>query len=263
MHSCTSPHCAPAPSTLLATPAVLGAMTIAVPALAGISLRVPRHAPTAPPAASSPTSAKHRVRECLVRGARGLPGPAAPRGVHGPTGTNRQNRGHRRNGRSRRKGRHRGQPALTGHSWCSRTLARAYAVVQPTTPTQVNLIAGQTSDITGVSEPSRPASSCGIYCLAPAARINAAADTAAVSPEVSYSSGQAPGTIAVNAQRPHCPATDFEVDTYAPGTPRLTSGLRLHDRRSVIECWAARAQPVRPATAAIRGRGRLYEPQAR
>ena len=63
--------------TLLATPAVLGAMTVAVPALAGVDNG---------PAAHSSSSkcfvariAKHRVRECLVqgpRGLRGLPGPA-------------------------------------------------------------------------------------------------------------------------------------------------------------------------------------------
>jgi hypothetical protein len=41
---------------------------------------------------------------------------------------------------------------------------------------------------------------------------------------VSYSSGEAPGTIAVNARRTHCAPTDFEVDTYAPGTTTLTSG---------------------------------------
>ncbi len=55
--------------TLLATPAVLGAMTVAVPALAGVEDG---------PAAHSSSSkcfvariAKHRVRECLVQGPRG------------------------------------------------------------------------------------------------------------------------------------------------------------------------------------------------
>jgi hypothetical protein len=84
--------------------------------------------------------------------------------------------------------------------------------VQPTSPTAANLIASQTSNITGVTEVSE-----GIYCLAPAAGINPAADTAAVSPEVSYSSGKAPGAIALNAQRTDCPTADFEVETYAPG----------------------------------------------
>ncbi|HTC60758.1 MAG TPA: hypothetical protein VK691_11655, partial [Solirubrobacteraceae bacterium] len=75
--------------TLLATPAVLGAMTVAVPALAGVDNG---------PAAHGSSSrcfvariAKHRVRECLVqgpRGLRGLPGPAGPRGLAGKAGKN-------------------------------------------------------------------------------------------------------------------------------------------------------------------------------
>jgi hypothetical protein len=93
--------------------------------------------------------------------------------------------------------------------------------VQPTSPTSANLVTGQTSNFTGVSEVQS-----GVYCLAPAAGINPAADTATVSPEVSYSSGGVPGTIALNAKSSDCPASDFEVETYAPGstTPTLTSG---------------------------------------
>jgi hypothetical protein len=64
--------------------------------------------------------------------------------------------------------------------------------------------------------------------LAPAAGINGGADAAAVSPEVSYSSGGVPGVIALNAQRSHCTSapSDFEVDTYATlGTATTTSGF--------------------------------------
>jgi hypothetical protein len=92
-------------------------------------------------------------------------------------------------------------------------------VVQPTSPNQANLIAGQTSNVTSVSEPGP-----GIYCLAPAAPINASAETVAVSPEVSYSSGGTPGIVAVNAQRPNCPEGDFEVETYTPGSSTPMSG---------------------------------------
>jgi hypothetical protein len=92
--------------------------------------------------------------------------------------------------------------------------------VQPTSPSAATLIAAQTSHITGVSEPKE-----GIYCLAPAAGINPATDTAAVSPEVSYSSGGKPGVIALNAQGNDCPAGNFEVETYIPGTEaKLASG---------------------------------------
>jgi hypothetical protein len=65
---------------------------------------------------------------------------------------------------------------------------------------------------------ARPAS--GIYCVVPAATIDAAAETVAVSPEVGYSVGNAPGVVAVNAKRPDCASGDFEVQTFSPtGTP--------------------------------------------
>jgi hypothetical protein len=83
-------------------------------------------------------------------------------------------------------------------------------VVAPTSTTSASLVPGRAVNITGVNEVS-----AGVYCLSAAAPINPAADTAAVSPEVSYSSGGAPGVIAVNAQHAHCPASSFEVDTYA------------------------------------------------
>jgi hypothetical protein len=94
-------------------------------------------------------------------------------------------------------------------------------VVQPTTPAAASLISAQTANITAVSE-VKP----GVYCLAPAAGINPATETAAVSPEVSYSSGGVPGVIALNAQDTDCPANNFEVETYTPGsaTPTLASG---------------------------------------
>jgi len=47
---------------------------------------------------------------------------------------------------------------------------------------------------------------------------------ATVSPEVSYSVGNAPGVIAINAQHTNCPPTTFEVDTYTPGTTTLATG---------------------------------------
>jgi hypothetical protein len=187
--------------TLLATPAVLGAMTVAVPALAGIGID--------PNAHSSSTRcfiahiAKHRVRECLVRGPRGprgFPGPAGPRGLTGPTGKTGKTGATGKTGSAGPQG----PPGPAG-------TARAYAVIQPTSPTQANLIAGQTSGVTAVSEPAP-----GVYCVAPAAPINAAAEAVAASPEVSYSSGKLPGLVAVNAQHTGCPATDFEVDTYTP-----------------------------------------------
>ena len=192
--------------TLLATPAVLGAMTVAVPALAGIG--------TGPAASTARTKcfiahiAKHRVRECLVRGPRGFPGPPGPRGLTGLTGKTGKTGKTGPTGKTGATGLQ-GPQGIQGPAGT----ARAYAVVQPTSPTQANLIPGQTSEITGVSEPVP-----GVFCLAPAAGVNPAVEAPVVSPEVSYSSGEAPGVIAVNAKGVHCPG-QFEVDTYAPYVP--------------------------------------------
>jgi len=189
---------------LLATPAVIAAMAIAVPALAGTGSN-----PTAQ--ASSKThcfivgSGRRRVRECLIPGPRGLRGLTGFRGPQGPAGS----RGHTGAG---------GRTGPTGPPGPAGT-ARAHAVVKPTSPTAAELIAGQSVNITGVSEPSP-----GVYCLSPAAGINPATDPAVASPEVSYSAGGAPGVIAVNAQHPHCPS-GYEVDSYAPpAATTLASG---------------------------------------
>jgi hypothetical protein len=201
--------------SLLAIPAVVGAMAFAVPALAGTSAGKPPATPTARKASRSchaviVISHGRRLRACLLRGPRGFPGPTGLRGPTGPKGAT-------------------GPRGATGPKGATGPAgpigpagtARGYAVVQPTSPSTANLISGQTSGITGVSE-VKP----GVYCIAPAAGgANPASDTAAVSPEVSYSSGGAPGLIALNAQHTDCPAGDFEVETYVPSatTPTLSS----------------------------------------
>jgi hypothetical protein len=78
--------------------------------------------------------------------------------------------------------------------------------VQPTSPTTATLLLAK--NITSVTAKD------GVYCLSPAAPINAAEETIAASPEVSYSSGGAPGVVAVNAQHTNCVAGQFEVDTF-------------------------------------------------
>jgi hypothetical protein len=210
---------------LLATPAVIGAMTVAVPALAGTSLL----GPTAHDARSHSNcvivlSGHRRVRECLLRGPRGPRGLQGPRGFtgapgpHGPKGATGSRGPKGSNGTNGTNGTN-GAPGLQGPPGT----ARAYGVVQPTSPTQAIFIAAMTSNLTAVAEPTP-----GAYCISPAAPINASAETVAVSPEVSYSSGGVggvPGIVAVNAQHTHCPAGTFEVDTFAPGvTPTLASG---------------------------------------
>lgn len=209
--------------TLIATPAVLGAMTIAVPALAGIEIPIGHTAATHTHCFTAHVG-KRNVRECLIpgprgprgltgpRGLRGLPGPAGPRGFTGPRGP----RGY--TGKTGSQG-VQGVQGIQGPAGPAGT-ARAFAVVEPTSATAATLIPGQTSNITGVNEPAP-----GVYCLVPATGIDPAADTAAVSPEVSYDVGKTgPGLIAVNAQRTGCAAGDFEVDTYAPGGVTRATG---------------------------------------
>lgn len=196
--------------SLLATPAVVGAMIVAVPALAGTSPRPAGHASRAR-RCNAVTVINHgrRLRACLLRGPRGpmgLPGPRGPAGGRGATG-------------SRGVIGPQGPKGLQGIAGVAGT-ARAYAVVQPTSESAASLIPAQTSHITGVGEPK-----AGIYCLVPAAGINPATDTAAATPEVSYSSSHTPGVIALNAQGTDCPPGDFEVETYAPGVKlELASG---------------------------------------
>ena len=192
---------------LLATPAVIGAMTVAVPALAGVSILPSAH--TASTKCFTAHIAKHRVRECLVqgpRGLRGLPGPAGPRGLTGKTGKTGATGKAGAAGKNGANG-NPGAPGTPGAPGAPGT-ARAFAVIQPNSPTQATLITPH--NITGVSEISE-----GVYCVVPSTSINAGEETVAVSPEVSYSPVKLPGLIAVNAQRTGgCPATDFEVDTY-------------------------------------------------
>jgi hypothetical protein len=89
--------------------------------------------------------------------------------------------------------------------------------VQPSSPP--TLLAAR--NIVGVSEPAE-----GVYCVTPTATISASTETVAVSPEASYSNEGKPGLIAVDAQHPHCSASDFEVDTFAaPGSATTKGGF--------------------------------------
>lgn len=185
---------------LTAAALATAAMGVAVPAFALSSHEV-RHCN-----AVTVVSHKHRVRACLLRG---LTGPRGPGGVRGPQGLRGPIGPTGLRGLTGTRG-------LTGPEGPTGT-ATAYAVVQPTATGK--LIMAQTSKINSVTEP-KP----GIYCLVPAAGINPASDPATVSPEVSYSTNEAPGIIAFNAQAKDCPTGDFEVETFAPGTTPTLSG---------------------------------------
>jgi Collagen triple helix repeat (20 copies) len=205
--------------SLLATPVVVGAMSVAVPAMADTPS--PARAHTASSHCVVVKSHGRKVRQCVqsgTRGPRGYPGPQGPRGAKGAKGATGA-RG--RTGATGAKGATGATgPAGTPGGTGPQGSARAYGVIQPTSPTTANVISSQSFHIAGVSEVS-----AGIFCVTPASGINAAEEAAVASPELSYSPSAAPGLVAVNAQHQHCPASAVEVDTYTAGTatPTLAS----------------------------------------
>jgi hypothetical protein len=205
--------------TLLATPAVVGAMTVAVPA--GASLLGAHEARSS--SCVTVLSGRHHVRECLLRGPRGPRGPRGFTGVPGSRGSTGKTGPTGKTGKTGAKGATGAQGAqgiqgVQGIPGPSGTAA--YGLVAPTaSPTTADLIAAQSSGISSVSEPA-----AGIYCVTPAAPVNAAAVSVTVSPEVSYTSAGGPGTVAFNAQHGACGSGAFEVETYAPGATTPTTG---------------------------------------
>jgi hypothetical protein len=206
--------------SLLATPAVIGAMTVAMPALAGTG-----HAASAHRSSHKTNyycftahSGKHHYRECLItgpagpQGPRGYLGPVGPRGERGP-------RGH--TGKTGATG-PQGPAGPTGTAGAPGT-ARGYAVVNPaavgSTPSSAGLVGGQSSGITTVRSPAT-----GIYCLTPAAPVNPAGETAAVSGELSYSNTGVVPLAVLNARSTNCTPGEFEVLTYDARNPAATAG---------------------------------------
>jgi hypothetical protein len=200
-----------------------------VPALAGVSVLPKAHSSSSSQCFTTHVG-KRKVRECLQRGPRGLrglPGPAGPRGFTGPAGPTGKTGKTGATGKTGPQGTP-GTPGTPGAPGTPGTPGaaslRTYAVVEPTSPSAATLISEQTSNITTVTQTSAHGSNGGVYCLTPIAGLSPATDTAAVSPEVSYSAGEAPGVIAVNAKASDCPGGTFEVETYSPSTGALTSG---------------------------------------
>jgi hypothetical protein len=201
--------------SLLAAPAAVAAMTVAVPALAGPSGHHTARAARMHCRVVVVISHHHRFRACLIAGPRGLTGPIGPRGATGPRGP----RG--ATGPAGTKG-PQGAPGAPG----APGTARAYALVQPKSESEAIFVPGQVSNFTGVTEPK-----AGVYCLAPAAGVPTTAAAVVLTPETSYSSGGKPGLIALNAKAADCPAGNFEVETYAPaeaaGTPKTGYAFTL------------------------------------
>jgi Collagen triple helix repeat (20 copies) len=209
---------------LLATPAAIAAMSIAVPALAGVAIP---GTSTTPKQHCFVVHSKHKsIRECLIpgppgprgpQGIRGLPGPHGPRGFTGPRGK-------------------RGPVGPIGPQGIQGVqgppgppVVKAYAVVDPanvqTSASSSGLITAQTSSFSAVHSPAK-----GIYCLAPAAPIEPAHEPAMVTGEASYSTGGAVPIAVLNAQSKDCLSGEFEVLTYdarTPATPSSSVGFAI------------------------------------
>jgi hypothetical protein len=187
---------------LLGTPAVIAAVAVAVPALAGLGVHPASSGPkatsaaTRKPAHSSKErcfytgSGKHRTRVCELTGPAGPRGPRGPRGFVGA---------HGKRGFSGPQG----STGLTGPSG----VARAYALVSVRGGLQ--LVANMSHEFVAV----KPVGT-GVYCLAPAVPTRPNEVAAVVSGESAYSM---PGTIplaVLNAAHPSCPGGEYEVETF-------------------------------------------------
>jgi hypothetical protein len=201
---------------ILAVPAVIAAMAVAVPALAG-SLGGRAHESTAPKAHTSSRCivalvGKRRVRECLIAGPRGPQGTRGVRGFLGPNGS----RGVQ--GKT-------GRPGATGASGATGATglngapgppgsARAYALVDPEHPPALVQSVGFSAVHRG---------GIGIYCLI-AGGIEPASEAPVATGEAGYSGSTTMVPLAVvYARQPpaNCAPGEFEVRTYdlASGHP--------------------------------------------
>jgi hypothetical protein len=195
---------------LLTIPAVIAAVSVAVPALAGSS-GAPAggtHAHSSASAKSKPRAAKlhcfsagtgkHRTRVCQLPGSVGQRGPRGFVGAHGKRGFT-------------------GPIGNTGPTGPPGA-AHAYAVVSARGGAQ--LVPGLTREFTGVSAVSR-----GVYCLTPAPTIKPSETPAVVSGETSFSEPGVVPMAVLNSLRGSCNANEFEVETYRLGEkgPELSS----------------------------------------
>lgn len=212
--------------TILATPAVIASMTVAVPALAGI----------VSPKAAKPVSATaaRRARVCVTVHIRRrlirvctIPGPRGPRGPQGPIGRTGPKGATGAKGAKGSTGA-KGPTGPTGPTGATGPQGlpgpgRAYAVVNPaavgSTTSASGLVTGQSYGFTGVRSPS-----AGVYCLTASAGVNPASEPAIVSGETSYSSQGVVPIATLNAQRSSCNSGEFEVVTYNATSPSAPAG---------------------------------------
>jgi hypothetical protein len=192
---------------LLCTPAVIAAVSVAVPALAGSSSggstsgRAHASATSKKPKPSSTKThcvssgkGKHRTRVCNI------PGPAGPRGPRGFVGSHGK----------------RGFTGPTGNTGPTGPggLDHPYALVA--VKGSLQFVPGQTHEFTAVSSLAN-----GVYCVTSPA-IKPSEAPAAVSSESSYSSISEPGAVGLaelnaghtSTQHANCGPNEFEVETY-------------------------------------------------
>lgn len=188
---------------LLATPAVIAAVGVAVPALA-VHSAPSRGAHSSKSAGKAKKSTpkvrcvytgkgKGRARVCYVSGPAGARGGRGPRGFVGAHGK-------------------RGLSGTTGASGPTGPggVARAYALVGVRGGMQ--LVPNFSHEFEAVSRVTGPE---GVYCLTPAASVSDEV-AAVVSAESSLSEPGAVGLAVLNAGHPSCPG-DFEVETFKLG----------------------------------------------
>ena len=202
---------------ILATPATIAALTVAVPALAGTdaSKSIPKaHASRV--RCMTIHVGSHRVRVCGIAGPRGPRGLIGPRGIQGPIGRTGPKGATGAKGAKGANG-PTGPTGPTGPQGPPGT-GRAYAVVNPalvsSTASSAGLISALSSGFSTVRNPAT-----GTYCLAPAAGINPAAEPAIVTGETSYSSAGVVPIATLDAHQGACSSGEFEVITYNAAAP--------------------------------------------
>jgi hypothetical protein len=131
---------------------------------------------------------KQKINKKTISALRGSRGPAGPTGPTGATGSQGLQ----------------GIQGIQGIQGVAGT-ARAYAEVDDSTP---SLVAARTKNFTAVSRPG-----VGVYCLTPAAEIDARAVASVAS--VDYGISAVRGVAEVRGSGLGCPAGDFEVETYS------------------------------------------------
>ena len=204
--------------SLLAAPAVVGVLAVAMPALAQNGGASPTARAAVTKKCFTVTIKRHHVLECLIPGPRGPRGFQGPRGFTGPAGARGPAGPAGHKGSTGPKG-DTGPPGPLGPAGVTGPpgTARAYGVI-----TQAGLLVPtESSNITSVTQPAP-----GVYCITPAAGIDPTTEPLVATDD---SSAGGPALVTVNSARTGgCGTATFEVDTYpAGGGSRSNAGFSV------------------------------------